>query len=125
MAEPTKPVKAMRVELCEWWPGGQQAATGRPGEQCQNAATLSVGTTKNWHLCGDCAALPEFKSLRKRVSLRRNGTKPRPWTVEDSLAATALAKSGVPVTAEVALPSGRRLSADEANALIERYKKEH
>lgn len=42
-------------------------------EDCKNESKLSVGTgTKNnIHLCYECAALPEYKRLRKRVPLKR------------------------------------------------------
>jgi hypothetical protein len=59
-------------ERCEWWPAEDQPATGVPGEACPNLATLSVGAGNNWHLCDSCAALPRFRRLRRRISLREH-----------------------------------------------------
>lgn len=46
------------------------------------------------------------------------------WPLEDSLAITKLAQAGVKVFNDIILPSGYRLTADEANSLIDAYRTE-
>lgn len=63
------------TELCEWNPKDDRPAvyvdrkTGAT-DGCQNEAELSVGVKENWHICASCAALPRFKRMTRRVSLR-------------------------------------------------------
>ncbi len=52
-------------ELCDWWPERDGAAVAGEGG-CGSAATVSVGATENWHLCGSCAVLPRFKRMKRR-----------------------------------------------------------
>lgn len=54
-------------ELCEWWPDRDEPAV--PGEGCADEATLSVGVSKNWHLCDSCADLPRFRRMSRRGRL--------------------------------------------------------
>jgi hypothetical protein len=71
--------KTEMYHLCEWDPvRGEPANYFDHGEWvehlgCDNQSTLSVGANGKWHLCESCAALPEFKRYRKRVSLKRKG----------------------------------------------------
>jgi hypothetical protein len=44
---------------------------------------------------------------------------PRPWTIEDSLELSRLARTGAVLMRDLTLPSGRVLAADEANELLE------
>lgn len=58
---------------CDWNP-----TDGRPAlasEDSHAQATLVVGGTA-WHLCADCAALPRFKSHKKRPLRKGEG---RTW----------------------------------------------
>lgn len=51
------------IEYCEWNPTANRAAF--EGEN-HAAATVCVGADGRWHLCEQCAALPQFKRLKKR-----------------------------------------------------------
>lgn len=62
-------VRKPERELCEWWPERNEPATGIPGQGCIDTAVISVGATKNWHLCDSCAALPEFRRMSRRGRL--------------------------------------------------------
>ena len=64
------------MNTCEWDPETKDAAY--TGAGCTNEATVCVGAQGNWHLCDECAALPEFKRFRKRTPL----TKRQPPTRE-------------------------------------------
>lgn len=75
------------VELCEWWPAQNKPATGAPGEQCPNPATVSVGLRNNWHLCDSCASLPAFARKRRRVRL--NNGNPNPTVKDRTVTTTA------------------------------------
>lgn len=59
----------MQPEQCEYDPEAKRARY--EGEGCTREAVLVVGTRGKWHLCGECAALPEFKRLTKRHPIRR------------------------------------------------------
>lgn len=48
---------------CEWNPDEKRAAYSN---ECHAAAEFIVGANGKWRLCATCAALPEFKVLRKR-----------------------------------------------------------
>jgi hypothetical protein len=39
--------------------------------ECPNQAVISVGANGQFHLCRDCAALPEFRRYRVRKTLSR------------------------------------------------------
>ena len=54
---------------CEWDPTRDSPATTTEG--CRNRADLIVGADGKWRLCFSCARLPHFKSLRKRVPIKR------------------------------------------------------
>lgn len=52
------------VSLCEWNPDEGRAADGT--EKPHGKATTVVGARGQWHLCAECAALPEFRRFRVR-----------------------------------------------------------
>lgn len=57
---------------CEWDPSTGKPATCASTHHLATPATLVVGTGRdNWRLCAECAALPRFKSKRKRVPIVR------------------------------------------------------
>jgi hypothetical protein len=65
----------MSATECEWNP-----AEGRPvlaDEPSHALATMRVGAT-SWLLCVDCAALPRFKSYKKRPLSRSARPPPSP-----------------------------------------------
>ena len=55
-------------EDCEYNPVEKRAAF--TDEQGHAKATWSLGSNGQWHVCDECAALPEFKMFRKRVRLK-------------------------------------------------------
>lgn len=57
---------------CEWNPTHKRAAY--LGESCRKEATVSLGASGQWHLCEDCARLPEFKRYKVRGKI--SGWKP-------------------------------------------------
>jgi len=50
---------------CEWDPDKKVAA-----RESHAKATWRVGAKGQWHLCDDCAKLPEFKKYTSRGRLR-------------------------------------------------------
>lgn len=55
---------AEAADTCEWDP----ATNARVAPGLGHAkATISVGCSPNWRLCADCAELPQFKRLWRRV----------------------------------------------------------
>lgn len=60
--------KGLRTSPCEWDPVNNRAHDGVIG--CPSEAEISVGANGQWHLCEECAALPQFKRFRKRTALR-------------------------------------------------------
>jgi hypothetical protein len=58
----------MMDDLCEWDPVEDCPAL-ITGSGCRSMATLSVGLKDNWHLCGPCAELPQFRRLRRRIPI--------------------------------------------------------
>jgi hypothetical protein len=53
------------MELCEYNPKKKSPATNPPGkDDCKNESFFVVG--KMWHLCKDCAALPQFARMKKK-----------------------------------------------------------
>lgn len=59
---------------CEWNPVEKRPVFNT--DPAHGLATWSVGTTVNWRLCDQCAALPEFARYRRRHRLQRR-EKPR------------------------------------------------
>lgn len=55
------------LDPCEWDPTRDAPATTAEG--CRNRADLIVDG--KWRLCFACARLPYFKSLRRRVPIKR------------------------------------------------------
>lgn len=69
----------MTVEQCEYNPDAKRAAYEH--EQGHGEATVCVGRNGRWHLCAECAALPEFKRLKKKPLVRvEASTKPEHGT---------------------------------------------
>ena len=61
---------ARGIETCEWNPArSAESMQGDDPGACEREAVLSVGSKRNYHLCRECAALPAFRSLRRRVLL--------------------------------------------------------
>jgi hypothetical protein len=64
-----------RIEDCEWNPLRDEPATEQKSTNqrwgCARPAMWSVGRVENWHLCDECAKLPRFKRLRRRVRLNQ------------------------------------------------------
>lgn len=58
------------LETCEYNPSEMRAAYSDddPGA-CMRVAEWCVGARGEWHLCGHCAELPEFKRFRRRDRL--------------------------------------------------------
>ena len=57
---------------CEYNPVKKQPAQNPPAvADCMNEAELSVGQNGLWHICRQCAALPQFNRLRRRVPLKK------------------------------------------------------
>lgn len=54
-------------ECCDYDPIARRGRTEDGG--CRRVAVWSIGVKRNWHLCDDCANLPEFRLLRKRTLL--------------------------------------------------------
>lgn len=75
-------LKGEIMAICEYNPKLKRAAYyskghSGPTDGCQNEATIAVGRYGQWHLCKNCAALPEFERYKKRHELERskNGRK--------------------------------------------------
>lgn len=51
---------------CEYDPATKAAA--HEGDGCANRATVSIAHGM-WHLCAQCAALPEFRKYRRREAI--------------------------------------------------------
>lgn len=61
------------IEMCEYNPLSKRAAySGDEPGACESAATVCVGHNGKWHLCFECAALPEFRKFKSRHSLSRS-----------------------------------------------------
>lgn len=56
---------------CEYNPEAKRAAYEN---EVHAQAELIVGANGKWRLCGSCAALPEFKRLRKRKVIQKRPT---------------------------------------------------
>jgi hypothetical protein len=54
------------MERCDY--SRDRKAAAFEDEGCWNEAVVSLADG-HWHLCAECAALPEFKRYRKRVPL--------------------------------------------------------
>jgi hypothetical protein len=52
---------------CEWDPETGTAALACDRHAMTTPATVIVGSNGAWRLCDSCAALPEFRRLRRRV----------------------------------------------------------
>lgn len=65
------------AERCEFNPVANNASYGGAMEgDCENEATVCLGTNPSWHVCDSCAALPRFSRYRRRVPLRRAQPQP-------------------------------------------------
>ena len=62
-----------KVEICEYNPDAKRARYDNESV-CGNPARWSVGAHGRWHLCNNCAALPEFARMRRRVPINRKDT---------------------------------------------------
>lgn len=54
---------------CEWNPAEKRPAFA--DDASHGEAVWSIGCDGKWHLCEECAALPEFARYRNRALLRR------------------------------------------------------
>lgn len=64
------------MSLCEYNPVKHGPAYNPPAPgDCPNEATVIVGAKANWHLCGSCASLDEFKQMKKTPSRRTKAEK--------------------------------------------------
>ena len=59
-------------ETCEYNAKEKRGSyTGSDPGACDRIARVNVGSDGKWHLCEQCAALPEFKRFRSREPLIR------------------------------------------------------
>lgn len=64
--EAPKNAQGYALDVCEWFP--RENRPKRSDDEHHGWAVWSMGTGKpTWHLCESCAALPEFKRLKRRI----------------------------------------------------------
>jgi hypothetical protein len=57
------------MEICEFNPILNEAATGKHPDDCKNEAVWSVGRKNNYHVCDSCVKLPYFRRYRRKVRI--------------------------------------------------------
>ncbi len=69
-------VSEHKSDRCEWNPTMKRGTWDGDDRHDDDDAVWSVGKSPSWHLCDNCARLPEFKRYRVRTWIGPKELKP-------------------------------------------------